>query len=119
MGGEGGGGTPTFHCLLSKKVGIHPAVKLCERPWGGGWTVGVGGATAWVGCRVDGEWEGIGLEFTAMTIWFGLKEPFLVMTKEQILSIFVLFMTMRMVSVVFHYLKILRTMKCVFYDQTF
>ena len=31
----------------------------------------------------------------------------------------VLFMTMRMVSVLFHYLKILRTMKCVFYDQTF
>ena len=53
-----GGGTPTFHCLLSKKVGIHPAVK----DLGGGWTVGVGGATAWVGCRVDGEWEGIGLE---------------------------------------------------------
>ena len=53
------GGTPTFHCLLSKKVGIHPAVKDLG---GGGWTVGVGGAIAWVGCRVDGEWEGIGLE---------------------------------------------------------
>ena len=64
MWGGGGGGTPTFHCLLSKKVGIHPAVKLCKRPCGGGggWTVGVGGATAWVGCRVDGEWEGNGLE---------------------------------------------------------
>ena len=32
MGGRGGG---TLH-FISKKVGIHPAVKLCERPWGGG-----------------------------------------------------------------------------------
>ena len=49
----GGGGTPTFHCLLSKKVGIHPAVKLCERPWGwGGWGWEVrlrGLAAEWMG----------------------------------------------------------------------
>ena len=47
----GGGGTPTFHCLLSKKVGIHPAVK--DLGGGGGlwgWEVRLRGLAAeWMG----------------------------------------------------------------------
>ena len=54
----GGGGPLLFIVYLAKRW----ASILQSKTLGGGWTVGVGGATAWVGCRVDGEWEGIGLE---------------------------------------------------------
>ena len=68
----GGGGTPTFHCLLSKKVGIH----LQSKTLGGGGVDCGGGRCDCVGWLQSGwgmggdwarEWIGDGL----WSVWVG------------------------------------------------